>query len=368
MLLPFHTTNKQQHPNSNAMPRPVAGNGAVRRRAAANNGVQLQQQQPDLKTTPWFLGAPITKLLCMFWAAGSLWVIHSSNNNTDTHHGSAYSEPSVWYGPSSWFFQSTSELLIALSFLAQYLRRMEQELSSRRLVAWLVVLEAVYLFVRLVVAATMDEEIAGGFADSSAANGPYLVVGGVLYWYKVCVPRLYPGFLSSTTLGLSCSEKSFPYLWASYVLFLRGTASLLVGAIGVLASAIYFFLLFLSNNGSNVRIPFLDVPDAIVNMVPWESLGGTFLLDSSPKVYAPFLNRAALNPRRHRGGRGGQQQQQQQQQVRVEEPVAVAVPAPPPEAIAQLTSMGFEEQRVKEALQVSDNNVERAANLLLAGS
>ena len=49
-------------------------------------------------------------------------------------------------------------------------------------------------------------------------------------------------------------------------------------------------------------------------------------------------------------------------------PVAVTVPAPPPEAIAQLTSMGFEEQRVKEALQVSDNNVERAANILLTGS
>jgi hypothetical protein len=30
--------------------------------------------------------------------------------------------------------------------------------------------------------------------------------------------------------------------------------------------------------------------------------------------------------------------------------------------------MGFEEQRVKEALQASDNNIERAANLLLMGS
>ena len=40
----------------------------------------------------------------------------------------------------------------------------------------------------------------------------------------------------------------------------------------------------------------------------------------------------------------------------------------PPDVIAQLTSMGFEEQRVKEALQASDNNIERAANLLLMGS
>ena len=49
-------------------------------------------------------------------------------------------------------------------------------------------------------------------------------------------------------------------------------------------------------------------------------------------------------------------------------PIAVAVAVPSPEKVAQLTSMGFEEDRVKEALRASDNNVERAANLLLAGS
>lgn len=358
---------------------PPAVNGAVRRRAAANNApnsATLQQDQPNLQSRPWFSGAPVTKILCILWAAGSLWVIRSDNVDSENYgHNKNLWEAVIWNGPSSWFYQSTTELIVGLSFLAQYLRRMEQELSSRRLVAWLIVLEAVYVFVRLVVVATLDDDIADSFVASSSANGPYLFVGGVLYWYKVCVPRLYPRFLSSTTVGISCSEKAFPYLWAFYVLFMRGVASLLVGAIGGLASAIYFLLMFVSTrniNGNNINIPFLDVPDAIANLLPWESLGGVFLLDSSPKVYAPFITRAAMNargdgrPRRHRGGRGGAAIQR----VRAvqEEPVAVAVPEPPPEAIAQLTSMGFEEQRVKEALQVSDNNVERAANLLLMGS
>jgi hypothetical protein len=44
-------------------------------------------------------------------------------------------------------------------------------------------------------------------------------------------------------------------------------------------------------------------------------------------------------------------------------------PTPPsPEAIAQLISMGFKEQQVKDALRKSKNNIERAANMLLIGS
>jgi hypothetical protein len=41
--------------------------------------------------------------------------------------------------------------------------------------------------------------------------------------------------------------------------------------------------------------------------------------------------------------------------------------APSPEAVSQLTAMGFDEQRVKEALQATGNNIERAADQLLTG-
>ena len=368
---------------------PPAANGAVRRRAAANNGANfatLQQNPSNLPSKPWFLGAPITKILCILWAAGSLWVIRSDNAESEIYFGDSNHRSydhnmnlwgaAVWSGPFSWVFQSMSELIVGLSFLAHFLRRMEQELSSRRLVAWLIGLVAANVFLRLAAVATLDDEIAGAFVASDFVKGPYLFVGGVLYWYKACVPRLYPRFLSSTILGISLSEKTFPYVWALYTLFMRGTTSFLVGAIGVLVSAIYFFLLSVSTktiHGNSINIPFLDVPDAVVNALPWDSLSGLFLLDSSPKVYAPFITRAAMNlprgdgrPRRNRG-RGGAAMQRARDVI-AETPVAVAVAVPTPEAIAQLTSMGFEEQRVKEALRVSDNNVERAANILLTGS
>lgn len=361
----------------------MAANGAARRRLNNNrhNFATLQQQPPNFQGKPWFLGAPITKVLCICWALGSLWVFNDDgpeNYTISYDHSRSLWTAAMWSSPTDWVFQSTMEFFIGLSFLAHSLRRLEQELSSRRFVAWLLVTETIYVLVRFVAVATLDEEIAGAFVASNSARGPYVFVGGVLYWYKACVPRLYPRFLSSTTLGLSCSEKTFPYLWALYVLSMRGTASLLVGGIGVFASAIYFFLLSVSTKntvGNNVNLPFLDIPDAVVNLLPWESLGGLFLLDSNPKVYAPFLTRAAMNPRgdvrpRRQPGQGGAPVAQRARPMVPpdETPIAVAVPVPPPEAVAQLVAMGFEEARVIEALQASENNVERAANILLTST
>jgi hypothetical protein len=381
----------------------VNNNGAGARQRRAVNLQQLQQQQqsqqqqPQQHSKPWFSGAPITKIICIIWVAGSLWVIrnngddentHSNRNNNNNHNYTNLWVSALWNGPSNWFFASSTELIVVLSFLVHYLRRLEQELSSRRFIAWLFTLEIVYIFIRLVAVVTFDEDVTHTFVGggTTAAKGPYLFVGAVLYWYKTYVPRLYPRFLSSSTLGISCSEKTFPYLCAAYILFMRGTASLLVGFIGMVASGIFFFLLSLSTNNSSgsSNIPFIDVPDIIVNMLPWESMGSLFFLDPNPKVYAPYFTRGtAMNIRPGGGGGGPRRNRGQQQQggrtttrrVPMAGPAqpsagaaAAMSPPPPPEAIAQLTSMGFDEQRVKEALQVSDNNVETAANLLLMGS
>mmetsp|Transcript_29414 Transcript_29414/g.69152 ORF Transcript_29414/g.69152 Transcript_29414/m.69152 type:complete len:347 (+) Transcript_29414:253-1293(+) len=345
---------------------PAVNNAALRRQA---------QNQPG-----WFLGAPISKVLCILWAMGSLWIIRSDDldeENYDRRHYGDYDSNSwgsaIFHGPSGWVFQSTTELIIGMSFLAYYLRRIEQQLSSRRLVAWLIFLEVVSVFVRLIAVGTMDDEVAGVLVGPASVKGPYLVVGGILYWYKACVPRLYPRFLSSTTLGISCSEKTIPYVWALYVLYMREFSSLLMGVVGVFASAIYFFLLSVSTKSSRTtsNIPLLDIPDAVVNLLPWETLGSVFFVDPTPRIYAPFLTlRAAMNIRNGGGGEDRPRRHRGDQRVPPvpEAPVAMPVTVPSPEAVTQLTSMGFEEDRVKEALQASDNNIERAANILLMGS
>jgi len=351
------------------MPPAAANNGVVARQRRAANLQQLQQQQ---QSKPWLLGAPITKIICIVWVAGSLWVIRNGGDNNDNNNyrnknnNSHLWVSALWNGPSNWFFVSSTEVIVGLSFLAHYLRRLEQELSSRRFIAWFFLIEIVYIFTRLIAVLTFDEDVSIAFVGN-VVKGPYLLVGAVLYWYKTFVPRLYPRFLSSTVLDISCSEKTFPYMWAIYILSMRGLSSILVGLIGLVASGIFFFLLQLSKNNNSSTIPFIDVPDAIVNILPWESLGSLFFLDPSPKVYAPYITRA-VNIRAGGGGTGDGRPRRNRGQQGAGAGVAMAVAPPPPEAITQLTSMGFEEQRVKEALQVSDNNVERAANLLLMGS
>ena len=118
----------------------MAANGGARRRL--NNGhnfATLQQQPQNFQGKPWFLGAPITKVLCICWGLGSLWIF---NDNDTEHYDTNYDHDrdlwraAVWSGPTDWVFQSTMEFFVGLSFLAHFLRRLEQELSSRRLVAW----------------------------------------------------------------------------------------------------------------------------------------------------------------------------------------------------------------------------------------
>jgi len=279
---------------------------------------------------PWFQGAPWTKLLGILWVVAHLGT-HGRKN------------------PSILQFASTGELVVGLSFLTQHLRRLEREMGSRQFVTWL-------LWVSCVVVLALRTVILFSFASGESQEGsvsvdipaplPYALIGGVVYWYFAYVPRLHPRFLSVG--GLSLSEKVLHYAWAAYLVGALGYSSLQVSAAGFVASWLYFLF----------RMPCL--PNAIVSLLPWQSLGNLFFLDPPPKVYAPMLV-----------------QQQQQQHIRGINnaanlrPVTRATPrapvAPPQAAIDQLTAMGFDEVRVRQALEQTNNNVERAADRLLSG-
>jgi UBA/TS-N domain len=329
---------------------------------------------------PFFLGAPITKLLTMIWALGSFWIIRTSVGSSDREYQDYIYQNNnansvsllFWNTVKSCFFVSSSEAVVGLAFLANYMRRLERELSSRRFVVWWMTVEAVFVTSQLVAMATLDSEVAYGF--SSQVRGPYRIIGGVLYWYWMYVPRLHPRFLSLPMLGMNFSEKSFGFFWAAYVLFMAGTASLLVGGAGFLGSALFFFLLMLpsaaSASGTNSgnhrgQLLSMDLPDRVANMLPWNSLGSILLLDSPPKVFAPLLlMNAGRNNNLDMALGAGLAVRRQPRPAR---PQPTAPPAPSPEAIAQLVSMGFDEQRVKEALEATGNNIERAADRLLTG-
>ena len=115
----------------------------------------------------------------------------------------------------------------------------------------------------------------------------------------------------------------------------------------------------------------LDVPDVIAK--PLISIG-THISEPPPRVLA-----AGRAPRGGGGGGGGGGARHNNNPLGVaaaaaaaaaaaQRPAVARPPAPPdPGAIEQLTAMGFERQRVLDALRATNNNVERAADRLLTG-
>ena len=156
-----------------------------------------------------------------------------------------------------------------------------------------------------------------------------------------------------------------------------------------MASALYFSPWIMSsssssNNGNRTWIDQLLLPNFLVHRtLPWEHLGGLFFLDPAPELYVPLMRAvpnanaaaaaAAVAAMMGRGGVGaglgrpGGGGGFGRGPLRV--PMAAVAPPPPPpqEAIDQLTAMGFSEERVRQALQASGNNIERAADRLLMG-
>lgn len=339
---------------------------------------QLQQGPPKL--SPWFEGAPITKTLCILWIIVHLvWPPSSnsdkSNINNISNISSNYDRDALSFESlfeslfwDVWVFSSTGSLLRGLVCLGHGLRNVERELSSRQVIVWILWNYLGTVSLRLLLLMTTGDAL----NPLTAAIGPYFLVGALLWWYIMYVPRLHPRFL--TLGGISMSEKFLPYLGITYVMSHQGVSSILATAVGLASCALYFLMpLKLKQLVSSVLLP-----EFVVKTGPWDLLSGLFFVDPPPKIYAPLMMNLAVPPTtttttitpppssgnngaRGVGGgatpRGGTT------------PVAPRpAPAPPSQdAIDQLTAMGFDEARVKEALQQTGNNVERAADRLLSG-
>jgi len=112
----------------------------------------------------------------------------------------------------------------------------------------------------------------------------------------------------------------------------------------------------------------LQVPEAVVRVVQpaLDRLGLADTTVAAPAVRGGVPAAAAAAA----AARPAAQQRQQQQQLQQEQQQQLLPdpPAPDPAAIEQLTNMGFPRPRVLEALRLSHNNVEHAANRLLTDS
>lgn len=167
---------------------------------------------------------------------------------------------------------------------------------------------------------------------------------------------MHPKFFG--VLGYDFSEKSLVYGLCAQVIFSGGLSSFLPTFVGFLSG-------MMCVNWSQH-----ELPEFVYNAA--EVFGKPFV-DDAPAI---MMSRSV---QRERGaGRGNNRQRQVNGGRRDGGGAAAAAaaappvvqpprpPVPPPEeAIAQLTSMGFEREAVVRALQQTDNNLEAAANRLL---
>jgi hypothetical protein len=298
---------------------------------------------PGVQNQAWFLGAPVSKLVAV-----GLVIAHVVIQSRNKGH---YSPPSLdedikFYRlfTSKLVFGSTGETVLGTLALGMHMRRFEREMGSRKFLLLLLVTNVFTMILELTAMLSLD------MLDLQY-SGPYPILGAMILLYIKYTPRLHPRFVS--VLGFAFSEKSLSYFLCAYVVGYQGIFTVVPTVLGMLAAYVFVHVHW-------------DFPNFIVRAFkPLEGICA-LLVDPPPRVYAPLTQ--AQNARgAPRGNDPFAQQQPQRRAVRP--PVAAAPPSPPPEeAIEQLTAMGFERQRVLDALQSTNNNVERAADRLLSGS
>uniref|UniRef100_A0A7S2UAT2 UBA domain-containing protein n=1 Tax=Attheya septentrionalis TaxID=420275 RepID=A0A7S2UAT2_9STRA len=320
----------------------------------------MNGQRAAMSSSPsYFSGAPVSKGTCVGVALVFIMseVVGLSGRDVSLHIPKI-TEGGEWWRLllCKWRFASLGELVISLIFLAPQLRRFEREMGSRKMGTLLTLIFLGSL--------AWDVLIAPLLTLSSAVipfPGPYHVVGAVLAWYKVHVPRLYPQFAG--VLGIDVSEKALVYALGLAVAGWGGWDGTLVTTLG---GALVGWAALRAGVGNK------DIfPESVYQT--FATAAGPLFADSPPNTLIPNHTRTNNNANNSNNTRSNFASRQRMVAGGIPPPAAAFPPmmqsTPPSEdSIAQLTSMGFDRDSVVRVLGQCDNNVEVAANRLLSSA
>ena len=324
----------------------------------ANRNINNNSSSSDSPAT-LFRGAPVSKFVLLATVLAYIFLSHRRSAvglsllGLDTTATTATSAPNYYYyyryWTAQWCFGSTGELIMGTGLLTVWMRQVERELGSRQyaqlvlVVLPLTVALLQYGLVQLVWA--LYSSTTTTFPYHWHYSGPYPLLGAHLCWFHWYKPRLHTQF--ATILGLVFSEKAVYYLWCAVVASAGGWHTVAATATGVVGWLVWDNK-FMRASGLTLPPAFLAKTVAGI-MSRWTDPPPAILVAGPPRHAAAAAAAAA-------------------QQRPMVPPAAAAEPQPPdPAAIEQLTSMGFPRQQVVQALQATNNNVERAADRLLSG-
>jgi membrane associated rhomboid family serine protease len=388
---------------SNSMYQGGGGGGGVAD-GGGTGGAHANPGARRASTGTWlFSGAPVTQVLTSVVVA-SYFLVHTlDTSNAATRHqvfrmdsqrlnpvlGSGPAEASSQlyrYISSKVLFGTNGELIMGTIVLTWLGKRMERELGSKRFFIVLSLVNTVTGLLEFAVLVPYFGSSSGPSSSHYVYSGPYPVLGAIALWYHVYTPKLYPRFVGA--FQVQFSDKIMWYATLGQLLYAgshwyptsTSTSSRTVGTLLAAASGAFICYAYLQ---SSPRIK--SMLDAVIStpMSYLESLGVVLPTPSSPPPLIFPSGRILTDIPPPAGAAGGMVDALAAEAALGGGPHAngaaatttrrgPAAPAPPPpafvpneQAAASLVAMGFPLSRVHEALQLTNNNVEQAAEYLL---
>ncbi|CAN8063281.1 unnamed protein product [Agarophyton chilense] len=284
---------------------------------------------------PGFYNAPVTKVvvvavvLCTVFGS-----IIGSQHRLTLRMTDVVNRVQIWRLLSHNFVFTTPGELIFGMILLYYFRQFERQLGSSRFASFAIITMLVYT------AMLASLQLLLPFTDP--ASGPYSLIFASLVFFYFETPKLYHFQLLG---AIEFSDKTFVYLMAAQLLIVSSWKCLLSCFAAVSTGILY-------------RIPVIrenaDMPE--------------FLISFCSRYLLPFLGTT-----RHSSSRGRSRRQNDPNSANLRRLEAAAVPprqttAPESETnLDVLVSMGFTGDQAAAALQRTQNDLQRATELLLSG-
>eukprot|EP00210_Caulerpa_lentillifera_P003313 g3164.t1 len=268
-----------------------------------------------------FTNAPVLKALCLTTTGSSvLWQAMQQNFVKPI---SPVLKPFV----RAFVFKKTGELIFGVALL-YYFRILERQTGSRKFGAYAVVVSTISF--------GLQSAIETAYKLKPLPSGPY----GFIFASFLSLVFDIPPSQRLSFCGVPLSDKAFTYIMGLPLMFSNGTASMMAAACGVLAGFTYNSNLF---NIRKFRFP------VFVNLLLSNTVG-RLLMGRSDR---PIITMNSTRTTRHRQSQNTGQNSQSRGVVVSET------------AIQQLLSMGFEEDRVRTALQMTNNDIQSAIAMLV---
>ncbi|KAJ1462995.1 hypothetical protein M885DRAFT_504485 [Pelagophyceae sp. CCMP2097] len=288
-----------------------------------------------------FGGAPFTRLACVGSAICTLLFSPQLKRELAFDLGRILANGEVWRVVTRHAAYDTVGECVAGSVALYGMRKLERLMGPRKFGAFVVVVLSAAAAAETAIVVLLSRPESA--ASLRPASGPYALVFGLFALYYAYVPAVQPRLFG--LLGCDVSDKHVMYVVGLQLLSNKGLDSAVAAATGAAAGALYL--------SDALGLQRLALPQRLFGA-------------RRPRPAAPRRNATPARPPLHDARRLFPTPFTDDAPF-AESPFADAPVAPTEAHVEQLTNMGFDRDLATDALRTCHDDVEAAANRLLAG-